>query len=142
MARAKAEGESKSAVFTRLFDSRKDLLQVPSLDEILKLYASETGSNITLKERQVAANIKSKLRKKYGLRGRRGRRRRGRRRAMAGAAPVAVAAAPRPGALLALEDAIDDCIYLARKMESARLDDVVRTLRRARNHLILMNGPK
>jgi hypothetical protein len=139
MARAKAEGESKSAVFTRLFDSRKDLLQVPSLDEILKLYASETGSSITLKERQVAANIKSKLRKKYGLRG---RRRRGRRRAMAGAAPVAVAAAPRPGALLALEDAIDDCIYLARKMESARLDDVVRTLRRARNHLILMNGPK
>jgi hypothetical protein len=141
MARPKANGESKSAVFTRLFEGRKDLLEIASIDEVLKLYASATGSTPTLKERQVAANIKSKLRKKYGLRGR--RRRRKARRAMAGAAPVAVAASPRAVAsMLALEDSIDDCIYLARKMESARLDDVVRNLRRARNHLIVMNSPR
>src|SRR5438874_9216984 len=143
MARPKANGESKSAVFTRLFESRKDLLQIPSIDEILKLYESETGSSTSLKDRQVAANIKSKLRKKYGLRGRRRGKRRGRGRAAAAGVAVAVAAAPRATAgLLALEDAIDDCIHLARKMESDRLADVIKQLRRARNHLIVMAGAK
>ena len=56
---------------------------------------------------------------------------------------MAVAVAiPRVSASLALEDAIDDCIYLARKMESDRLAEVIRSLRRARNHLIVMTGAK
>ena len=50
MAKAKVGTESKSAVFTRLFESRKDLLQIPSIDEILKLYdftdSEETRSMI------------------------------------------------------------------------------------------------
>ena len=143
MARAKVGGESKSAIFTRLFESRKDLLQVPSISEVLEMYASATGSQPTLKERQVAANIKSKLRKKLGLRGRRrGRRRKGRPPGVT-AMRVAVAVAPRTiGSMLALEDSIDDCIYLAKRTDAARLEDVIKQLRRARNHLIVLNGAK
>jgi hypothetical protein len=54
---------------------------------------------------------------------------------------TAVVTAPRVKATtLALEDAIDDCIYLARRMESERLVDVIRMLRRARNQLIVLTG--
>ena len=44
--------------------------------------------------------------------------------------------------MLALEDSIEDCIYRARRMESESLTEVVRLLRRARNHLIIMAGVK
>jgi hypothetical protein len=44
--------------------------------------------------------------------------------------------------MLALEDSIEDCIYRARRMELDSLADVIRMLRRARNHLIIMAGAK
>jgi hypothetical protein len=139
MARAKAAVESKSALFKRIFMSNKDLLKVPSIDEVIKMFEAEAGRAATDKDRGVAANIKSKLRKKLGMRGR--RRKRGR-PAGSGNGAVAVMAAPRVSSTLALEDAIDDCIYLAKRMESDRLADVIRSLKRARNHLIVMTGTK
>jgi hypothetical protein len=141
MAKAKATGESKSAVFKRLFESNKDMLKVPSIDEIIKMFEAEVGRSATLKDRGVAANIKSKMRKKLGMRGRRKGGKRGRPMGTTNGT-VAVMAAPRVSAALALEDAIDDCIYLARRMESDKLADVIRSLRRARNHLIVMSGVK
>jgi hypothetical protein len=140
MAKAKGTGESKSAIFTRLFASNKDLLKVPNIDDVMKMFQAETGRTPTDNDRGVAANVKSRLRKKLGMRGRRRGRKRGR---PAGTGTMAVAVAtPRVSASLALEDAIDDCIYLARKMESDQLADVIRSLRRARNHLIVMTGAK
>ena len=50
MAKAKA-GDSKSSVFRRLFEAHKDLLKVPSIAEILKMYEDETGKSATDKER-------------------------------------------------------------------------------------------
>src|SRR3954452_17324203 len=118
MARAKASnGESKSGLFKRLFESNPELLKVPSIDEVMKMFEAETGRSATDKDRGVAANIKSKLRKAHGLRGRRRRGRKPGRPAGTGTRTAAVAvAAPRASATLALEDAIEDCIYLARKM--------------------------
>jgi hypothetical protein len=140
VAKAKAAAESKSSVFKRLFDARRDLLQVPSIDEIMKMYEAEIGKSANDKDRQVAANIKSRMRKKLGMRrGRRGRKRRAGRPA---GTPAMATVARASASMLALEDSIDDCIYLARKMETDRLDDVVRLLRRARNHLIVMTGAK
>ncbi len=143
MARAKAsEGESKSALFKRLFESNPELLKVPSIDEVMKLFEAETGRSATGKDRGVAANIKSKLRKAHGLRGRRRGRKRGRPVGSGNRAAAVAVAAPRASATLALEDAIEDCIYLARKMESDRLADVIKMLRRARNQLILLAGSR
>jgi hypothetical protein len=140
VAKTKVAGESKSGLFKRLFTSNKDLLKVPSIDEIIKMFEAETGRSATDKDRGVAANIKSKLRKQLGMRG---RRRRGGKRGRppgSGNAAVAVAVAPRVSSALALEDAIEDCIYLARKMESERLADVIKMLRRARNQLVLVSA--
>jgi len=136
MAKTKSKDESKSATFARLFQANQELLKTPSIAEVMKLFEAETGRTATAKDRGVAANVKSRLRKKLGLR--RGRRRRRGRAAVANGT-MAVATAPRVKAL-ALEDAIDDCIYLARRMESERLADVIRMLRRARNHLIVLTG--
>src|SRR5438046_9680512 len=109
MAKAKAAGESKSGLFKRLFMSNKEMLKVPSIDEAIKLFESETGRSATDKDRGVAANVKSKLRKQLGMRGR--RRRGGRRRGRPpGSGTMAVAvASPRVSSALALEDAIEDC---------------------------------
>jgi hypothetical protein len=139
MARTKTAGESKSGLFKRLFMSNKEMLKVPSIDEVIKLFEAETGRSATDKDRGVAANVKSKLRKQLGMRGRRGKKRG--RPAGGGSTAVAVAA-PRVSSALALEDAIEDCIYLARKMESDRLADVIKMLRRARNQLVLVTGSK
>jgi hypothetical protein len=142
MAKAKAAGESKSALFKRLFQSNKDLLKVPSIDDVIKMFEAETGRSATDKDRGVAANVKSKLRKQLGMRGRRGRRGRNPGRPAGAQGTPVMAAARKVKNTLALEDAIEDCIYLARRMESDRLVDVIRDLRRARNHLILMSAAK
>ena len=90
----------------------------------------------------MAANIKSKLRKQLGMRGRGHRGRKRGRPPGSGNAAVAVLAPRTTSSMLALEDAIEDCIYLARRMESERLVDVIRILKKARNHLIVMTGAK
>jgi hypothetical protein len=141
MARPKAQGVSKSSVFTRIFEANKDLLKIPSIAEALTQFEAEYGQAPTQSDRGLAANIKSRLRRKYGLRG--GRRRKGRRAAEAANGAVAMAA-PRVKAssTLALEDAIDDCIYLARRTEAAELAEVIRLLKKARNQLIMLTGAK
>jgi hypothetical protein len=139
-ARAKANGESKSGTFKRLFAANRELLKVPSIADVMKLYEAEVGRSATAADRGVAANIKSKMRKEYGLR--RGRRKGGRKAASAVNGAVALAVPRATASMLALEDSIEDCIYRARRMEMESLADVVRLLRRARNHLIVMNGAK
>jgi hypothetical protein len=141
MPRTKAKPESKSAVFRRIYESNLDLLRVPGYDELFRMYQAEDGSRkVGVSERQVAANVKSTLRHKHKIRGRR-RRGRGRRGRMTNGALAPAALAPqRVAAHLALEDAIDDCVFLARKMDAVRFEDVVRLLKKARNQLIVMTA--
>src|SRR5207248_4768509 len=144
MAKAKAAtGESKSAVFRRLYQSNLNLLKVPGYDELFRLYQGEDSSReIGTSERQVAANVKSRLRKEHKFRRRRGRRA-GRARSANGAVAPVMTGPQRVGAAhLALEDAIDDCIFLARRMDATRFEDIVRLLKRARNQLIIMTAKK
>src|SRR5436190_21999029 len=75
MPKAKAKGESKSAVFRRLYESNLSLLKVRGYDELFRLYQGEDSSReIGTSERQVAANVKSRMRKEHKFRRRRGRR--------------------------------------------------------------------
>jgi len=139
MAKAKADGESRSSIFTRYFTKQPDLLRVSGFDAIADLYKSEfSGRDFTDKDRQIAANIKSKLRRKYKI-GR--RRRRGR---PAGATAGATVAAPRAAransSLAMLEDHIDESLMLAKRLDREGLDDVIKHLRRARNLVVVKMG--
>src|SRR6516162_2793637 len=132
MPRTKAKPESKSAVFRRIYESNLDLLRVPGYDELFRMYQAEDGSRkVGVSERQVAANVKSTLRHKHKIRGRRRRGRSRRGRMTNGALAPAALAPQRVAAHLALEDAIDDCVFLARKMDAVRFEDVVRLLKKA-----------
>jgi hypothetical protein len=140
MARTKAEGESKSQIFRRYFDQRPDLLRVPSFDEVIAMYQKEfPDRDFSDSDRQIAANIKSKLRKEKKI----GRRRR-RRRHAAAAVGVEAHAAPRAArsnsALAALEDQIDDCLMTAKRLDREGLEDVIKHLRRARNLVVVRTG--
>lgn len=140
MPRTKAKGESRSGVFRRLYESNLHLLKVPGYDELFRLYQEEDSSRkIGKSERQVAANIKSVLRAEHKIR----RRRRGGRatRSVNGAAAPAMSGQQRVAAAhLALEDAIHDCIFLARRMDPTRFEDVVKLLKRALNRLIVLTA--
>src|SRR4051794_27234302 len=60
MARPKAQGVSKSSVFTRIFEANKDLLKIPSIAEALTQFEAEYGQAPTQSDRGLAANIKSR----------------------------------------------------------------------------------
>jgi DNA-binding MurR/RpiR family transcriptional regulator len=93
------------------------------------------------RDRQIAANIKSKLRREFKI----GRRRRKRGRpAGSTAAGAGANAAPRAGrpasSLPMLEDHIDECLMLAKRLDREGLDDVIKHLRRARNIVVVKLG--
>jgi hypothetical protein len=88
--------------------------------------------------RQIAANVKSRLRKEMGMRKRR-------RKTGVSANGAHAPAVPKPlkAALLQpLEEHIDECLMLARAAGKDQLMDVIRSLKRARNLLIVMIGEK
>src|SRR5436309_2728782 len=105
MAKAKAKGDSKSEVFRRIYESHKDLLKVASIAEVIQMFEEATGKAATQSDRGLAANIKSRLRKQYGLRRGRRRRKGGRPAGVNGTMAVAAVARAKPSTL-ALEDAI------------------------------------
>jgi hypothetical protein len=145
MARTKAsEGESRSSIFTRYFTKRPDLLRESNFDAVAEMYKQEfPDRDFEDRDRQIAANIKSKLRREFKI----GRRRRKRGRpAKAAAAGAAAGAntAPRAGrpasSLPMLEDHIDECLMLAKRLDREGLDDVIKHLRRARNIVVVKLG--
>ncbi len=141
MAKAKADsGESRSRIFTRYFTDQKDLLKQPGFDAIIEKYKAEfPDREFTAQDRQIAANIKSKLRREFGI-----RRRRRRAAAAVGASTNAGTTAPRAprtiGSLTTLEEQIDDCLMAAKRLDREGLDDVIRHLRRARNLIVVRLG--
>jgi len=86
--------------------------------------------------KQGLANIKSVLRSRK-------RRRRKARAETSAAAPVPTAAPvtrPKASSLETLEDQIDDCLTFAKDLDREELDEVIRTLRRARNTVVWKMG--
>jgi hypothetical protein len=140
MAKAKrgGSGESKSQVFKTIYRENPHLLDVRGYDEALEKYKQAVpGADMNKALRGVAANIKSKLNEARGVRPR--RKRRGKKGGRPAAAIGVMAATPKvpAGALRTLEDHIDDCMHLAKRLDPTRLADVVRHLRHARNMVIL-----
>ena len=136
MPRTKAPGESLSAKLKRLFRADTELLRTRDYDGLKAAWEKgNPGKPFSEKLRQIAANIKSRLRKELGM------RKRGRKRKMhASANGVAGPKPVRPALLVPLEEHVDECLMLARGVGREQLGDVIRYLKRARNLLIVMIG--
>lgn len=136
MSKTKAPGESTSAKLKKLFEADLELLRAREYDGLKEAWEKAyPGKPFSASHRQIAANIKSRLRKVHGMRKRRTKT------AAAAFDNGAVAPKPlRPALLLPLEEHIDECLMLARGAGREQLADVIRSLKRARNLLIVMIG--
>jgi len=135
MPRTKAPGESLSAKLKRLFRADTELLRTRDYDGLKAAWEKgNPGKPFSEKLRQIAANIKSRMRKDLGMRKRR-------RKQSAVVANGQAAVKPlRPVLLAPLEEHIDECLMLARGVGRDQLADVIRLLKRARNQVIMMIG--
>jgi len=136
MAKSKTAEESTSAKLKRLFDADHELLRAREYDGLKAAWENAyPGKPFSASLRQIAANIKSRMRKDLGM------RKRGRKRKMhASANGVAGPKPVRPAQLVPLEEHVDECLMLARGVGREQLGDVIRYLKRARNLLIVMIG--
>ena len=134
MAKSKSAEESTSAKLKRLFDSDHELLRAREYDGLKAAWETAyPGKPFSASLRQIAANIKSRMRKDLGMRKRK-RKVHATANGMAGPKPV------RAAQLIPLEEHVDECLMLARGVGREQLGDVIRYLKRARNLLIVMIG--
>jgi hypothetical protein len=137
---AKAKGkESLSAYFRRQFETHRDWLEAGTNADVIEQWKNDNpGKEYTKQIGQTLANVKSQMRKKYGMIRRR-RRRRGR---LAEAGAETPARRPRTpvSALERLEGLIDECLSYARSQEIEGFDEVIKHLRYARNGVVWMLG--
>lgn len=136
MAKAKAQGDSISARIKAIYRSDVELLRARDNDGLKTAWEkNHPGEKFSDKIRQIAANIKSRMRQDMGMRKRRSK----------GKVVAIEIDAPKPIklALLApLEEHVDECLMLARGVGREQLADVIKHLKRARNRLIMMIGDR
>jgi hypothetical protein len=129
-----AGSESIMGYFRKVFAENPKLLKVRSNEELFRRWQADHPGEPSIPEKvkNGLANLKSLLRK-------------GKKKAKAKAAIKATAAAPDNGAspvhipaskLEALEQQIDDCLALAKSLDREALENVIHSLRRARNEII------
>jgi hypothetical protein len=140
MAKSKGEGLSRSQIFRRYYEKKPELLKVPGFDDVSVMYKQEfPDRDFTERDRQIAANMKTRMRKERNI-----ARRRRRRRVAAGAVGEMTLNLPRGhrgiSSLQVLEEQIDDCLIAARRLGRPELVDVIKHLRRARNLIIVRLG--
>jgi hypothetical protein len=137
MPRAKApSGDSISARIKAIYRNDVELLRARDNDGLKAAWEkSNPGERFSDKIRQIAANIKSRMRKDMGIRKRRSR----------GKVAVMAVDAPKPiklTLLAPLEEHVDECLMLARGAGREQLAEVIKHLKRARNKLIMMIGDR
>ena len=139
MAKTKVPSDSTSARLKALFKADQELLRAREYDGLKAAWEKAyPGKPFNEGVRQIAANIKSRLRRELGMRKRR-------RKSSASVNGAHAPAAPKPlkaTLLQPLEEHIDECLMLARAAGKEQLMDVIRSLKRARNLLIVMIGEK
>ena len=150
MAKKNANGGSVAGYFRKVFAENPGLLHGRSNQELLDRWLSDHPG-----AKEVPRNVKANLQNvKSVLRQQARKRKGGRPRKAVGtaAAPNGPLAAPElarprgaadeaaPSALERLEERIDDCLVMAKRIDAEGLRDVVAYLRRARNAVVWMQG--
>ncbi len=136
-----ANGETSSGYFRRVFKENPQLLVTRSNEELMARWVADHPGHKAMppKVQGHMSNVKSLLRKKG-----RKKLRRAKKVEVDGALP-AVSTPPKPTriapkGLEALEEMIDDCLTVAKRMDREGLDDVIRLLRNARNAVVWKLG--
>jgi len=136
-----ANGETSSGYFRRVFKENPQLLVTRSNEELMARWVADHPGHKAMppKVQGHMSNVKSLLRKK----GRKKRRKA--KKVEQDGAVTAVSTPPKPTriapkGLEALEEMIDDCLTVAKRMDREGLDDVIRLLRNARNAVVWKLG--
>ena len=132
MARKSKKSGSSYTYFHELLAQHPDWVNQrsnkPILDQFRLDHGIAEGTELERKVLNNLANVKSKLRS--------GAQKSKRRKARAEGVKL-----PKPtNRLDALEIRIDDCLTMARHMDSGKLEDVIELLRKARNKVVMIGG--
>ena len=130
---AKRRKGNRSGYYRQLFTDHPEWLAISSNAAVVEQWKRDhPGKEMDIREKQAMANVKSNMRSSS-----RGGSKRGRKLLR-----HVTAAGARTGnsTLVSLEMRIDDCLSLARQMDPAGLDHVIKSLRRARNDVVLKSG--
>jgi hypothetical protein len=128
--------ESVSGYFRQVFKGRPDLLDSGSNNVLFERWLQDhTGEKaVPNRVKNTLSNLKSVLRKKR-------RKKAGRKKAAELPALVAPQASTVPRAKLELlEEQVDDCLTLAKRLDREGLTDIILLLRRARNGVVWKIG--
>ncbi len=128
-----SNGESTQAYFKRVLAENPRLLKGRSNDKIFELWLADHPGHTEVPKniRANLSNVKSSLRSK----GRKGRKR-AEAPALVGAPQITGQRRGKPN-LVGLEEAIDDCMTLAKNLSRTELDSIIEHLRRARNEVVV-----
>jgi hypothetical protein len=134
-----APKESIAGYFRGLFEENPRLLNERSNEPLLSRWRQDhPGENVSASVKAGLANIKSVLRSK--------RRKKAARKVAADEGTNQTLAAagtrrvPRPRGLASLEEALDDCLMMAKATDREGLQIVIDLLRRARNQVVWKLG--
>ena len=128
--------ESVSGYFRQIFKERPDLLHSGSNKELLERWLQDHPGkkNVPNRVKNILSNVKSIVRRK--------RRKKVGRKKTAELPPM-VALQPSPVPLVkleSLEEQIDDCLTVAKRLDREGLADIIVLLRRARNGVVWKIG--
>src|ERR1700720_2509277 len=141
VAQVEANGETSSGYFRRIFKENPKLLVPRSNEELMARWVADPPGHKAMppKVQGHMSNVKSLLRKK-------GRKKRRKAETVEQYGAVSAVSTPpkpvkiAPKGLEALEEQIDDCLTVAKKLDREGLDDVIRLLRNARNGVVWKLG--
>jgi hypothetical protein len=128
--------ESVSGYFKQIFKERPELLNSGSNTALFERWLQDHPgeNNVPNRVKYILSNVKSVVRKK-------GRKKAGRKIAAELPALVAPHASTAPlRKLESLEEQIDDCLTIAKRLDREGLADIISLLRRARNGVVWKIG--
>jgi hypothetical protein len=137
---ARKGGDTVAGYFRRVFAENPKLLKGRSNDEVLRRWLADHPGHATVPQsvKNSLSNIKSVLRQ------RRRKRKAARPAPEGGGAEAQQAQAAKrtvsPRNLESLEEQIDECLTLAKRLDREGLADVIHMLRRARNQVVWKLG--
>src|SRR5262249_4684434 len=134
-------GESVASYFRRIYQEHPSLLQATTYDQVLQRWLEDHPSRTAVPQRikDILYNVKGTMLRKGGRKP--GRSRTALQSAGATASPkrvVSGTAARRD--LEQLEEQIDECLTLGKRLDREGLNDVLVLLRRARNEVVYKLG--
>ena len=134
-------GETTSGYFRRIFQENPHLLVTRSNDEMLARWLTDHPG-----QKEVPKNVHKNLAKIKGVLRHKGRKKLAKPKTFEQAVAVQAVSTPVKPVKIAskgleeLEEQIDDCLTVAKKMDREGLADVIRVLRNARNGVVWKLG--